>query len=94
MENRNLINRDSFKKINNDINGNPRYVCAWYSVLTQSEMNEVKPCITRVKRLYRKAIDKMRQFGGKQYRGKDFGGGIVLQAYNLNELVDSINSTL
>ena len=53
--------------VNNDKYGNPRYVIH-YSVL-HSDYNE--------------ALFISRKFGGKKYRGKDFGGGIVFQSYSL-----------
>ena len=53
--------------VNNDVNGNPRYVIH-YSVLSSN---------------YNEALSISRKFGGKVYRGKDFGGGIVFQSYSL-----------
>jgi hypothetical protein len=36
------------------------------------------------------AVKKARKVGGKIYRGKDFGGGIVFQSYNI---IETINKT-
>ena len=55
-------------KVSSDTYGNPRYVIH-YLYLDNN---------------YGKAIKKSRKFGGKVYRGKDFGGGIVFQSYSLN----------
>jgi hypothetical protein len=41
--------------------------------------------------MYKEAVFKARKIGGKKYRGKDFGGGIVFQSYNLQSLVNNIN---
>ena len=57
-------------RINNDVNGNPRYVISWLSV---PEANSYEEAIQTAKE----------KIGAKCYRGKDFGGGIVFQSYNL-----------
>lgn len=57
-------------RVNNDVYGNPRYVINWLSVPGAESYEEaVKIARDRI--------------GGKKYRGKDFGGGIVFQSYNV-----------
>ena len=55
-------------RVNNDTNGNPRYVIHYLDLHND----------------YNEALKISRKFGGKVYRGKDFGGGIVFQSYNLD----------
>ena len=54
--------------VNNDVNGNPRFVIHYLDLHDD----------------YDEALKIGRKFGGKKYRGKDFGGGIVFQSYSLN----------
>lgn len=72
-----------FKRINNDINGNPRYVFHFLAFLG----TEKGTILER----YQIALKKSKKIGGKAYRGKDFGGGIVLQSYNIQETIERIN---
>jgi hypothetical protein len=73
-----------FKRINNDINGNPRFVFHFLAFLG----NETVSILER----YQIALKKSRNLGGKAYRGKDFGGGIVLQSYNIEDTIERIKS--
>jgi hypothetical protein len=41
--------------------------------------------------MYNEAVFKARKIGGKKYRGKDFGGGIVFQSYNIYDTEKQIN---
>ena len=56
-----------YKRITNCINGNPRYLIHFLYVAND----------------YNEALNISRQVGGKKYKGKDFGGGIVISSYNL-----------
>lgn len=51
----------------NDINGNPRYVVHFLSFAPT--MGE--------------ALVKIRKIGGRRYRGKKFGGGLVFSSYSV-----------
>lgn len=76
----------NYKRVNNDINGNPRYVFHFLNFLTDKEMENTKGISTK----YEMAVNKSRLIGGKKYRGKDFGGGIVIQSYNIEETINDI----
>jgi hypothetical protein len=77
------------KRINNDVNGNPRYVVHFYDLLTDIEgLN-----LTILQR-YELALQKARKVGGKMYRGKDFGGGIVFQSYNIIETINKAKGAI
>jgi len=53
-------------KIDHDTNGNPRYVIHWLNIPMAQTYND--------------AVVIMRGFGGKKYRAKWYGGGIVFQS--------------
>lgn len=72
--------RVKFTRVNSDIYGNPRYVCHYTQLLKEGEEWS-----------YEQAVKNSRQFGGSKYRGRDYGGGIVFQSYNIEELSKSIS---
>lgn len=67
-----------FFRIDNDVNGNPRYVVHYLSI----PIGESVPVL----RQYDEALKKARKIGGRKYTGKWFGGGIVFQSYSLKDL--------
>jgi hypothetical protein len=62
-------------RINNDTNGNPRYVIH-YLQLADS---------------YERALFLARQLGGRKFHNKQFGGGIAFQSYNTEALKSHID---
>jgi hypothetical protein len=56
-----------FTRVNNDINGNPRYVCHFLNIADN----------------YETAIKIAHQIGGRKFHNKQYGGGIVFQSYSL-----------
>ena len=58
-----------YKRINNCVNGNPRYIIHFLSIADT----------------YQEAINIAKQIGGKRYRAKWFGGGVVFSSYNIIE---------
>lgn len=81
-------------RVNNDTNGNPRYVCHFTELVNDSdrEIAESKKDIGfgYVSELYAIALKKSRKIGGKKYSNKSYGGGIVFTSYNEWELEQSI----
>ena len=75
------------KRINNDINGNPRFVVHFPALLNEGEGKGLD-----VLQRFELALKKARKVGGKMYRGKDFGGGIVFQSYNILETILKIKA--
>lgn len=63
-------------RVTNDINGNPRYVINYLLIDNDYEI----------------AIKLAKRIGGRKYRAKDYGGGIVFTSYNIYDLIDSINT--
>lgn len=72
-------------RINNDVNGNPRYVVHFLEFLNDEE-NE----FLDFSKKYDYALKKAKKIGGKKFHNKQYGGGIVFQSYNTNELKEDI----
>ena len=95
-----MITTEDLTRVNNDVNGNPRYTTHFLNLITDKdkEQLEIDFSLTlqqnpfkRINLLYDLAVSKARKLGGKKYRGKDFGGGIVFQSYNTYDLVKNLN---
>ena len=72
----------SFWRVNNDVNGNPRYVIHFLDVLSQFDKDAIPAGMDRIATLYKMAIKKIHDaIGGQKYRAKWFGGGLVFQSY-------------
>lgn len=56
-----------FTRVNNDVNGNPRYVCHFLNIASD----------------YDTAVKMANKIGGKRFHNKQYGGGIVFQSYNI-----------
>lgn len=78
-----------FYRVKNDVNGNPRYVCHFFSLLPE---NEVKDYSIGLSQKYNNALFNSRKIGGRKFHNKQYGGGIVFQSYNLTSLVADIAS--
>lgn len=63
-----------FTLINNDTNGNSRFV-VHYLQLSDN---------------YERALFLSRQLGGRKFHNKQFGGGIAFQSYNTEYLAERI----
>jgi len=77
-----------WKHIKNDINGNSRWVCHWMTF-------EKKPdySLTLAER-YDKAVKLANEIGGRKYRSKDYGGGIVFQCFGPDEMLPHIQKLM
>ena len=62
-----MTTKINFTRINNDINGNPRYVFHFLELADT----------------YNKALFLAKKIGGKKFHNRQYGGGIVIQSYNL-----------
>lgn len=67
-----------FTRINNDVNGNPRYVCHFLELTTVNDSG------LSIDQKYRAALKRARTIGGGKFHNKQYGGGIVFQSYNLH----------
>ena len=68
----------TFFKVDNDVNGNPRYVFHFL------DLNED----------YDTAHDIAKKNGARKYTANWFGGGFVIQSYNLEDTAKRLNCTL
>ena len=84
------VNGITFYRVNSDIYGNPRYVVHFLAVLPKRVWED---CNRTIAAEYALAINLSHKWGGAKYRGKDFGGGIVVQSYNLEETAAAIIRT-
>lgn len=76
-----------FTRINNDGNGNPRYVCHFLSFLKPYEFHGQYDVSQ-----YDVALSRSRQFGGRKFHNKQYGGGIVFQSYEIERLGKEIEA--
>lgn len=77
-------------RINNDINGNPRYVVHFLELLNEDEKNS--SFLTWAHLKYELALLRAKTVGGKKYSTKSFGGGVVFQSYDLkNDVLKSFD---
>ena len=77
-----------FTRINNDTNGNPRYVVHFLDFITDKDRNGNY----EIQGLYELALKRSRALGGKKFSNKQYGGGIVFQSYNTDSLADEIKA--
>lgn len=89
-----MLTQDDFTRVNNDTNGNPRYVCHFLRLTTDDDLPEYQHRLDYISRKYDLALARSREFGGRKFHNKQYGGGIVFQSYNLRELCDEINAKL
>lgn len=73
-----------FTRINNDTNGNPRYVCHFLNFLTSADE------FTSLDERYELALKRARKIGGRKFHNKQYGGGIVFQSYNIRRTEEQI----
>ena len=71
-------NKIRFDRINNDVNGNPRYVVHFLQCRPNDDYSYVDTC------------KLMNKIGGRKYHNKSYGGGIVFQSYSTVELENVI----
>lgn len=73
-------------RVNNDSNGNPRYVCHFLNFITDADSHELTrqsiPSVTDAK--YWLALKRAKKLGGRKFHNKQYGGGIVFQSYNIS----------
>jgi hypothetical protein len=70
-----MITKEDFKRINNDVNGNPRYVFHFLKLADN----------------YEQALKLAKKIGGRKFHNKQYGGGIAVQSYNLEYEIKIIN---
>lgn len=88
MSNTTTQNEIDFTRINNDTNGNPRYVCHFLTFITKNDE------FTSVEDRYILAQKRALKIGGRKFHNKQYGGGIVFQSYSLPELTKAIHELM
>lgn len=76
-------------RIDNDINGNPRYVCHFLNLLTEAEKEKYSYPDN-----YPMAVKRANKLGGRKFHNKQYGGGIVFQCYGGAEMEPLIEQLL
>lgn len=90
-----------FKRITNDVNGNPRYVCHYSELLTDKDKEELPLTVSPTFKVnenlsarYERALKRAKEIGGRKFHNKQYGGGIVFQSHNIKETENKINELL
>ena len=65
---------ESFYRVLNNVMGHPRYVIHWLAFASE----------------YDKAESIARSLGFKKYRGREFGGGFVIESFNLESTAEAV----
>lgn len=91
-----MSNTIDWKPITNDSVGTPRFVCHFLRFITQIEQNDLWKVhgINTVSFMYRLALSRSKQFGGKKFHNKQYGGGIVFSTWDLMTLENHINNLM
>lgn len=82
-----LLTPENFTRVNNDTNGNPRYVCHFLAFVPDNMSEDITD-------KYRFAVRFANKLGGRKFHNRQYGGGIVFQSYSLPNLCEAINSAL
>ncbi len=85
-----MTTKIDWTRINNNVNGNPRYVCHFINLNTREELDKTGSEWIDTSEKYRLALKRAKKIGGKKFHNKQYGGGIVFQSYNINETEKSI----
>ena len=83
-----VVNGIGFCRVNNDINGNPRYVVHFIAFNTDEEMRNGN---LSQNQLYAIAKKRANDLGFSVYRANWYGGGFVCQSYSLVDTANKIN---
>lgn len=79
-----------FTRVNNDTNGNPRYVCHFLNFINDKDDEQIRiiaSCnLDSISASYKLALMRAKTIGGKKFHNKQYGGGIVFQSYNIYDL--------
>ena len=82
-----------WKRLNNDVNGNPRYAVHFRAMVPDLMAGHWGDHYS-LPEMYRIAVKRANKIGGRRYHNKSFGGGIVFQSYSLEETEKAIERLL
>lgn len=77
----------TFTRVNNDVNGNPRYVCHYLNLITREDTMRPDYAMGND---YGIALKRAKKIGGRKFHNKQYGGGIVFQSYNIRATAEAI----
>ena len=80
-----LENYITWTRINSDVNGNPRFVCHFLAFKPYQDPKEAYIGFE-----YEEALKVAKTLGGRKFHNKQYGGGIVFQSYNINDITERI----
>lgn len=84
-----------FTQINNDADGNQRYVCHFLNLVTDNDRHCTEGWgLKQTDILYQIAIKRANKIGGKKFHNKQYGGGIVFSSSDLNRVKINIKEIL
>lgn len=86
-----MIKPSDFERVNNDVNGNPRYVCHFLCLDIHGPEKGIGFGLSE---RYAMACKLGNKAGGRKFHNKQYGGGIVFQSYSLEELCNCLNSII
>lgn len=89
------VTPENFTRVDSDLYGNPRYVLHFTNLVTPKDIRESQlNNFYFIVPLYDLACKRANKIGGRKYRAKHYGGGIVFQSYSLPNLCERINALL
>jgi len=83
-----LLAQIEFTRVDNDVNGNPRYVFHFLALINERDEefatvnSDIMHGKSSIQIMYEIALKKAKKIGGRKFHNKQFGGGIVIQSYN------------
>lgn len=85
------VTPDNFTRVDSDYYGNPRYVLHFTHLIKRHDTIKTSYVMGND---YEIACKRANKLGGKKYRGKRYGGGVVFQSYNIADTCERINTLL
>ena len=83
------IKPDHFTRVDNDTNGNPRYVIHFLHCVPLYAAD-----FDSITAKYDAALHAMKRVGGRKFHNKQYGGGIAFVSYSLDETIAHIERCL
>lgn len=83
------MNEYPITRIKTDVNGNPRRVIHFLAFITDNDRGGTGAHFP-LGSLYEIALKKARKLGGRKFHNKQYGGGIVFQAYSDDEVYELV----
>lgn len=77
-------------RVEADVNGNSRYVVHHSALITERDKSDAPEGLSRIEHLHALALRRANKIGGRKYRARWFGGGVVFQCCHPPALVQDI----